>query len=196
MSDLDAATIKKLEDQLAKRAGRSVDGTVLERDLEICAARYGFCRYCSEQSARRSDSRKVLKQALAHASKLRTALGLHSVVPQPQHPATRAGFWWLGRQDSNLRSRDQNPLPYPLATPHGTRPAARYAQTPALRNRAATARRGRHGGDQEIKRSASSRGAGQSRSSRPAIRRATSIRQSGGAALSTPAAAVAPASSA
>ncbi len=25
---------------------------------------------------------------------------------------------WLGRQDSNLRSRDQNPLPYHLATPH------------------------------------------------------------------------------
>jgi hypothetical protein len=24
---------------------------------------------------------------------------------------------WLGRQDSNLRSRDQNPLPYRLATP-------------------------------------------------------------------------------
>src|SRR5439155_24073272 len=27
---------------------------------------------------------------------------------------------WLGRQDSNLGSRDQNPLPYRLATPHGT----------------------------------------------------------------------------
>lgn len=25
---------------------------------------------------------------------------------------------WLGREDSNLRSRDQNPLPYRLATPH------------------------------------------------------------------------------
>ena len=25
---------------------------------------------------------------------------------------------WLGRQDSNLGSRDQNPLPYHLATPH------------------------------------------------------------------------------
>ena len=25
---------------------------------------------------------------------------------------------WLGRQDSNLGSRDQNPLPYRLATPH------------------------------------------------------------------------------
>ena len=24
---------------------------------------------------------------------------------------------WLGRQGSNLRSRDQNPLPYHLATP-------------------------------------------------------------------------------
>ena len=90
MSDLDAATIKELAARLAKRAGRSVDPTVLERELEKCAAHYGFCRYCSEKSARRSDSRKALKQALAHASKLRTALGLHSVVPQPQHPATRA----------------------------------------------------------------------------------------------------------
>jgi hypothetical protein len=25
---------------------------------------------------------------------------------------------WLGRQDSNLGSRDQNPLPYHLATSH------------------------------------------------------------------------------
>lgn len=25
---------------------------------------------------------------------------------------------WLGRQDSNLRSRIQSPLPYRLATPH------------------------------------------------------------------------------
>jgi hypothetical protein len=29
----------------------------------------------------------------------------------------------LGRQDSNLRSRDQNPLPYHLATPHLSRPS-------------------------------------------------------------------------
>ena len=28
------------------------------------------------------------------------------------------GWSWLGREDSNLRSRDQNPLPYRLATPH------------------------------------------------------------------------------
>jgi hypothetical protein len=27
-------------------------------------------------------------------------------------------LWWLGRQDSNLGSRDQSPLPYRLATPH------------------------------------------------------------------------------
>ena len=27
---------------------------------------------------------------------------------------------WLGRQDSNLGSRDQNPLPYRLATPQRT----------------------------------------------------------------------------
>ena len=31
----------------------------------------------------------------------------------------------LGRQDSNLGSRDQNPLPYRLATPHGEH-TARY----------------------------------------------------------------------
>ena len=29
-----------------------------------------------------------------------------------------SGDGWLGRQDSNLGSRDQNPLPYRLATPH------------------------------------------------------------------------------
>ena len=29
-----------------------------------------------------------------------------------------SGEEWLGRQDSNLGSRDQNPLPYRLATPH------------------------------------------------------------------------------
>ena len=28
---------------------------------------------------------------------------------------------WLGRQDSNLGSRDQSPLPYLLATPHPDR---------------------------------------------------------------------------
>ncbi len=42
MSDLDAATIKELAARLAKRAGRSVDAKALERDLENCAARYGF----------------------------------------------------------------------------------------------------------------------------------------------------------
>src|SRR3954454_3452822 len=31
-----------------------------------------------------------------------------------------SGKSWLGRQDSNLGSRDQNPLPYRLATPQGT----------------------------------------------------------------------------
>ena len=30
-----------------------------------------------------------------------------------------SGEEWLGRQDSNLGSRDQNPLPYRLATPQG-----------------------------------------------------------------------------
>ena len=32
--------------------------------------------------------------------------------------AERWRMRWLGRQDSNLGSRDQNPLPYRLATPH------------------------------------------------------------------------------
>jgi hypothetical protein len=35
---------------------------------------------------------------------------------------------WLGRQDSNLGSRDQNPLPYRLATPHQS--GARSLQRP------------------------------------------------------------------
>ena len=35
----------------------------------------------------------------------------------PDSGAERSGRW-LGRQDSNLGSRDQNPLPYRLATPH------------------------------------------------------------------------------
>src|SRR5579885_383141 len=44
-------------------------------------------------------------------------------VPSPAAMTTAAiGDWvtsgWLGRQDSNLGSRDQNPLPYHLATPH------------------------------------------------------------------------------
>jgi hypothetical protein len=51
------------------------------------------------------------------------------IVPaSPTHrkpqPAARRGrlaqtsWLQLGREDSNLRSRDQNPLPYRLATPH------------------------------------------------------------------------------
>src|SRR5262245_42363812 len=44
-------------------------------------------------------------------------------VPRPPASTTAAGFRFmgrkvLGRQDSNLGSRDQNPLPYHLATPH------------------------------------------------------------------------------
>ena len=46
-------------------------------------------------------------------------------VPSPPAMTTAArsgreltGWRWLGRQDSNLGSRDQNPLPYHLATPH------------------------------------------------------------------------------
>src|SRR5919106_2388739 len=51
-------------------------------------------------------------------------------VPSPAARTTaargvRVTRWesWLGREDSNLRSRDQNPLPYRLATPqrHGQR---------------------------------------------------------------------------
>src|SRR3954463_1111003 len=47
-------------------------------------------------------------------------------VPRPPASTTAAGFWVigrkvLGRQDSNLGSRDQNPLPYRLATPHQIR---------------------------------------------------------------------------
>src|SRR5438552_10530135 len=44
-------------------------------------------------------------------------------VPRPPARTTAAGFGRLiprrvlGRQDSNLGSRDQNPLPYHLATP-------------------------------------------------------------------------------
>src|ERR671936_597156 len=44
-------------------------------------------------------------------------------VPRPAASTTAAragvtrGWAWLGREDSNLRSRDQNPLPYRLATP-------------------------------------------------------------------------------
>src|SRR5690606_34020698 len=37
---------------------------------------------------------------------------------------------WLGRQDSNLRSRDQNPLPYRLATPHRSRRRKNLARSP------------------------------------------------------------------
>jgi hypothetical protein len=37
-------------------------------------------------------------------------------LERAEKPATG----WLGRQDSNLGSRDQNPLPYRLATPQFT----------------------------------------------------------------------------
>jgi hypothetical protein len=39
--------------------------------------------------------------------------------------SVRSAADWLGRQDSNLGSRDQNPLPYRLATP----------QSPEMRGR-------------------------------------------------------------
>src|SRR5215470_19283730 len=60
---------------------------------------------------------------------------------------------WLGRKDSNLRSRIQSPLPYHLATPHGAllgwyRTLHEYGsrlrrRTPTLRSRQDGARRGR-----------------------------------------------------
>ena len=44
---------------------------------------------------------------------------------------------WLGRQDSNLGSRNQNPLPYHLATPqqagYGLTPLARVRNCPSCR---------------------------------------------------------------
>ncbi len=53
---------------------------------------------------------------------------LHARAPRPPACITTAARSsamssesneeWLGREDSNLRSRDQNPLPYHLATPH------------------------------------------------------------------------------
>ena len=57
----------------------------------------------------------------------------------------KATLEWLGRQDSNLGSRDQNPLPYRLATPHraleetALRPGEPHDSTDglALRERAA-----------------------------------------------------------
>ena len=82
MSDLDAITINELAAQLTKVAGRSVDATVLGRELEECAVRYGFCRFCSELPVRWSESRKTLKQALTYASKLRAAL---ETLATPKH---------------------------------------------------------------------------------------------------------------
>ena len=50
-------------------------------------------------------------------------LGAHArAEPGGQDDSCELRIWvtaerWLGRQDSNLGSRDQNPLPYHLATP-------------------------------------------------------------------------------
>src|SRR6476620_10034859 len=38
---------------------------------------------------------------------------------------------WLGRQDSNLGSRDQSPLPYRLATPQSARVINRASRAPS-----------------------------------------------------------------
>ena len=43
---------------------------------------------------------------------------------------------WLGRQDSNLRSRDQNPMPYRLATPQHCALQGRAGRTIGARTKA------------------------------------------------------------
>ena len=51
---------------------------------------------------------KSFASSTAHSAKDRSSGGVTALTFQPI---------WLGRQDSNLGSRDQNPLPYHLATP-------------------------------------------------------------------------------
>ena len=46
-----------------------------------------------------------------------------------------AGAGWLGRQDSNLRSRDQNPMPYRLATPQFTTAGRNVGRRPCTGKR-------------------------------------------------------------
>ena len=57
---------------------------------------------------------EVLRRRALHA---RADSGGHHDCCERRLPCIRKR--WLGRQDSNLGSRDQNPLPYHLATPQG-----------------------------------------------------------------------------
>src|SRR4028119_2107654 len=51
-------------------------------------------------------------------------MGFHDSYPlRHRCPRVAPRHHGLGRQDSNLRSRDQNPVPCHLATPHRGRPA-------------------------------------------------------------------------
>ena len=56
---------------------------------------------------------EVLRHGRAHA---RAAASGHDDGCELWAGSDTVGTW-LGRQDSNLGSRDQNPLPYHLATP-------------------------------------------------------------------------------
>ena len=62
-------------------------------------------------------------------------------VPRPAAITTAAseevmdGKSRLGREDSNLRSRDQNPLPYHLATPHRNRDSLYFRSRRSAANR-------------------------------------------------------------
>ena len=70
---------------------------------------------------RRSSPPSAARGAGAGASARPTACACPGLRPSRRLRALRgSGTWsarWLGRQDSNLGSRDQNPLPYHLATP-------------------------------------------------------------------------------
>ena len=56
---------------------------------------------------------EVLRRRALHARA--DPSGHHNCCELVRHVSEK----WLGRQDSNLGSRDQNPLPYRLATPQG-----------------------------------------------------------------------------
>ncbi len=62
------------------------------------------------------DRVEVLRHGRAHASA--EASGHDQGCERRIGHIVVASARWLGRQDSNLGSRDQNPLPYRLATPH------------------------------------------------------------------------------
>ena len=73
---------------------------------------------------------QVLRRRALHARA--DPSGHHNCCERFRHVREK----WLGRQDSNLGSRDQNPLPYRLATPQGA-----YHAT-AAQGRGDRARRG------------------------------------------------------